>query len=67
MRQGDALGTRLLAFPNRLSKKPDMRQVCASHIARSSSGSNWNTTSISLESIWSKAMRQGYALVKPRP
>ena len=56
-----------LAFPNRLSKKPDMRQVCASHIARSSSGSNWNTTSILLESIWSKGMRQGCALGKPRP
>ena len=55
-----------LAFPNRPSKKLDMRQVCASPIARSSSGSNWNTTSILLESIWSKGMRQGCALGKPR-
>ena len=56
-----------LGFPNRLSKKMDMRRVCASHIPRSSSGSSWNTSRILLESIWSKGMRQGYAPVKPRP
>ena len=39
-----------------------MRQVCASHIPRSSSGSSWNTAKIPPDSIWSKGMRQGYAL-----
>ena len=51
----------LLSSARRLSKKTDMRWVCASHIPRWSCGSNWNMARVPLESIWNKGMRQGYA------
>ena len=44
-----------------LPLKLGMRWVCAGHIPRWSSGSNWNTSGIPLESIWNNGMRQRYA------